>query len=73
MVDFDYTGDAPMPIVDTFEPDPTKGSYSFSKWYNCVVCGERLAEKDTTVYRGKRYGITCGCSRDIVQLASRGQ
>ncbi len=61
-----------MPIVDTFEPEPTKGSYSFQKWFSCIVCGERLPENKTVMYRGKRYGVPCGCSKDIVQLSRKG-
>lgn len=47
--------------------------FSFSKWYDCIVCGESFREQETVLYKGKRYGIPCGCSLDITKLASRGK
>ena len=45
---------------------------SFEKAYPCIVCGLTFKERETTTFRGKRYGKPCGCANDIRQLSQRG-
>lgn len=73
MSDYAGEGDLPLPIADTFTPYPTSGGASFLKWFECVECGLWFKESETVTYKGRRYGVPCGCSRDISQLASRGK
>lgn len=51
----------------------TKGSKQFKRSYDCVVCHLTFREDQVTMFRGKPYGIPCGCSKDIAQLISRGK
>jgi hypothetical protein len=51
---------------------PVPGGRTFEKSYECVLCRLIFKERDTVTFRGKRYGVPCGCSRDTIQLASRG-
>lgn len=37
----------------------------FEKSYRCVACGLTFKESETTLGKGKRYGIPCGCSNDL--------
>lgn len=65
--------EVPAPAIDTFIPYPTSGGSGFSKWYQCVECGLWFRESQMVTYKGQRYGIPCGDSRDITQLSSRGK
>ena len=44
----------------------------FERSYPCIMCGMVRRESDTILYRGKRYGVSCGCAKDVDQLASKG-
>jgi hypothetical protein len=33
--------------------------------YRCVVCGAAFKEHDIQIFRGKPYGVPCGCYKDI--------
>jgi hypothetical protein len=45
---------------------------TFQKTYECAVCRLSFKENDTTTFRGKRYGLPCGCAQDITSLLQRG-
>jgi len=64
-----------LPVVEdplTVE-GPVASGRTFKRTYECTVCRLLFKETDTVLFRGKRYGVPCGCSRDTIQLASRGQ
>jgi hypothetical protein len=67
-------GESTLPWVDVdlTYPEPVVGSKTFEKWYSCSKCTLRFPEGKTVLYRGKRYGTECGCSKDIATLAAKG-
>jgi len=36
--------------------------------YECVACGLSFRESDIQWYKGKPYGVPCGCNKDIPSL-----
>jgi len=64
-----------VPLVHPLlaEPELIKPGISFEIHYNCVVCGKSWKESEFRLYNGKRYGVPCGCSKDIVSLQNRGR
>lgn len=46
----------------------TKGSAQFLRSYECTKCRSVWRENQVTFFRGKPYGVPCGCARDIVKL-----
>lgn len=38
---------------------------TFERSYECVACGEVFQESDIIAFRGKTYGVPCGCYKDI--------
>jgi hypothetical protein len=58
-VDPDLGNEAPAPSV--------KGNM-FSLTKVCGRCRLPFKEEDTVTFRGKVYGVPCGCSRDIEKL-----
>lgn len=50
----------------------TKGSFGFKKWKQCGMCRRVFKEDEVVVFRGKVYGVPCGCNKDIAQLGSKG-
>jgi hypothetical protein len=42
-----------------------KGGKSFRRWYSCDICGFDYPEDRVRKFRGKIYGIPCGCYKDI--------
>ena len=51
----------------------TKAGFKFEKTLACSKCRLEFLESDTTSFKGKVFGIPCGCSKDIPQLASKGR
>jgi hypothetical protein len=51
----------------------TKGSAQFLRSYECTVCRQFWKENQVIMFRGKPYGVPCGCFRDIRKLASGGK
>jgi hypothetical protein len=47
------------------------GAARFKRSYECCKCRLGFREDQVTEFRGKIYGIPCGCSRDIAQLMQR--
>jgi len=47
----------------------TKGSFQFLRSFECVKCRRVWKENQVQMFRGKPYGIPCGCSRDIEKLS----
>jgi hypothetical protein len=45
------------------------GTPSYEKRYSCYACHEDFSKKDVCFFRGRPYGIPCGCAKDIGQLA----
>jgi formylmethanofuran dehydrogenase subunit E len=39
----------------------------------CSVCGEVLPKDRVVIYKGKIYGVSCGCSKDIVSMKREGK
>ena len=54
-------------------PVPSVKGTMFSPTKVCTKCRLPFKEEDTTTFRGKVYGIPCGCSADIEKLVSRGK
>lgn len=50
----------------------TSGGQVFERRYACVACALVFKESEMVLFRGKRYGKPCGCSKDIAQLSQRG-
>ena len=49
-------------------PEPTDGNTPGLvglRSYRCVICGFDYKEDKITMFRGKPYGVPCGCSKDI--------
>jgi len=44
------------------------GPPSFERRYSCYACHLDFSKRDVLFYKGRPYGIPCGCSRDIDQL-----
>lgn len=42
--------------------------HSFEKTEVCPVCGLPWKESQFRTYKGRRYGVPCGCYGDIEQL-----
>lgn len=38
---------------------------TFERSYECVACGEVFQESQVVAFRGKTYGIPCGCYTDV--------
>lgn len=36
--------------------------------YRCCVCGLAFKEDEVVMFRGKPYGVPCGCSEDIKSI-----
>jgi len=54
--------------TDTVVEEPTDGNTAGLvglRSYRCVICGFDYKEDRITMFRGKPYGIPCGCSKDI--------
>lgn len=47
------------------------GKFSFEPWFQCSQCALDFPKAKTMLYKGKRYGIPCGCYKDIAQLVER--
>jgi len=43
----------------------TRGGIGFRKWRTCDICGMDWPMDKTVQFRGRDYGIPCGCSKDI--------
>jgi hypothetical protein len=54
-------------------PVPSVSGTMFDRTFVCCKCHLPFKEADTIAFRGKTYGIPCGCSADIDQLISRGK
>lgn len=44
------------------------GTPSFEKRYSCYACHQDFSRRDILFFRGRPYGIPCGCSKDIGQI-----
>lgn len=58
-------------VTDTTVEEPTDGNTSGLvglRSYRCVICGFDYKEDKITMFRGKPYGIPCGCSKDIKSI-----
>ena len=53
----------------TWASGGTRGRFSFKRWYTCDVCTLDWRSDQVTKYKGKVYGIPCGCFKDIAQLS----
>ena len=51
----------------------TKGSFQFLRSYECTKCRSVWKENQVVMFRGKPYGVPCGCSKDIEKLAAGGK
>lgn len=51
----------------------TSGPFRFERSYECVKCHLGFKESEVVMFRGKPFGVPCGCSRDIAKLISRGR
>jgi hypothetical protein len=71
-----------MPVGDQPEVWPevsmntnagTTGGFRFKKYLECCKCHLGFHEDEFVIYKGKSYGVPCGCSRDIARLSSGGK
>jgi len=71
----DIWAESELPKIEDplFVENPVASGKTFEKSFVCVLCKLVFKEKDTVTFRGKRYGVPCGCSRDTIQLAGRGK
>lgn len=53
--------------------EPVVKGEMFEETVVCYKCRVPLKMKDTILFRGKRYGISCGCSQDINKLIKGGK
>ena len=44
---------------------------SFEPSHECVACGLQFKQSEMRFFRGKAYGIPCGCHTDIRSLLRR--
>lgn len=61
------------PDLGNVAPVPSARGQMFDRTFVCSKCRLPFKESETTTYRGRVFGIPCGCSNDIAQLASRGK
>jgi len=61
------------PDLGTTAPVPSAKGNMFDRTFICCKCHLPFKESDTTTFQGKIYGIPCGCSNDIRQLAGGGK
>ena len=52
----------------TLPTGETSGPSGFRKWRTCDVCLMDFPEEKTVKFRGKDYGVPCGCSKDIPDI-----
>lgn len=45
-----------------------KPGVSFQRSYGCFECGQWFPEEDIEWFRGKPYGVPCGCNADIESI-----
>lgn len=53
------------------ETDGDPNGQKFEKTYRCTACSLTFKESQFQTYKGKRYGIPCGCYKDIARYARR--
>lgn len=63
------------PLVDVKSDTikATRKGVSFELTLVCSKCHLEWRESEMAMFNGKPFGIPCGCSKDIPQLASRGK
>jgi len=73
-VQIDIWPESDLPVLEDpmIIEAPVPRGRTFEKSYECVVCRLIFKERDTTVFRGRRYGVPCGCSKDIDSILSGG-
>lgn len=47
---------------------PHVGEPTGQKRYTCYACHQDFQRGEVMFYKGRPYGIPCGCSRDIDQM-----
>ncbi len=52
----------------TYKKDGVTPGHRFEKWYRCHICGFNYPESEVVFFRGKPYGIPCGCADDIPDI-----
>jgi diadenosine tetraphosphatase ApaH/serine/threonine PP2A family protein phosphatase len=69
-VQIDIWPESDLPVIETppWIEAPVPAGQTFEKSYECSVCRLLFKERDTTQFRGRRYGVPCGCARDIETL-----
>ena len=60
----DLGKEAPVPVAKGTMFEPTRV---------CSKCRLPFKENEMTQFRGKWYGVPCGCAQDIDKLVSRGK
>jgi len=51
----------------------TSGGFQFKRFYECSRCHLGFRENEITLFKGKVFGVPCGCSKDIAKLSSGGK
>jgi len=59
--------------LDSEEIIPTVQGKMFEPTNVCCKCHIPFKEYDMVVFRGKYYGVPCGCSKDIDKLIGGGK
>jgi hypothetical protein len=57
----------------SFSEGAVKGGLTGEASLLCDICLTSQRRSRTRTYRGKVYGIDCGCAGDIAQLAGKGK
>ncbi len=55
----------------TYYVDGTKGPRTWEEWYRCSQCSFNYPRSKTRFFRGKAYGVPCGCYKDIYGIRMR--
>lgn len=51
----------------------TKGAIRWERSYECCKCHLGFKESQVAFFKGKPYGVPCGCAKDIDKLVLRGR
>lgn len=65
--------DRPLVAQNCEDLKATRSGFSFQTTIECSECHLQWKESEVVRFNGKYFGIPCGCSKDVPQLASKGR